>query len=103
MRILFLCASAFLVLTISALLILPIALRVTLLMLLTVVLMLVIAALTRILLLRVRLVGVILTLFVTHHFHSLQAQLPEAPEVLPEGEVEGLHALYKKATPANGG
>ncbi len=109
MRILFLSAASLLVLAIAArlvatLLILPIALRIPLLMLLAVVLMLVVAALTRILLLRVilvRLVGIVRTLFVTHHFHSLQAELPDAPEVSPEGEVEGLHALYKKATPTN--
>jgi hypothetical protein len=105
-RILFLSAAALLILAIAAglvaaLLLLPIALRITLLMLLAVVLMLVVAPLTRILLLRVRLAGVVLTLFVTHHFHSLQAKPPEAPEVLPEGEVEGLHALYKKAMPTN--
>jgi hypothetical protein len=109
MRILFLGAATLLVLAIAArlvaaLLILPIALRISLLMLLPVVLMLVVAALTRILLLRVmlvRLVGVVRTLFVTHHLHSLQAERPEAPEVSPEGEVEGLHALYKEATPTN--
>jgi hypothetical protein len=89
-RILFLIPSALLVLAIaagliSALLVLPIALRVTLLMLLVVVLMLVVAPLTRILRLRLGLVGIVRTLFVTHHLNSLAGCLPEDPEVTPVG------------------
>lgn len=82
MRILFLSASPLLILAIaagliSALLILPIPLRVTLLMLLAVVLMLVVGPLTGILLLRLGLVGVVRTLFVTHHLNSLQVAYPK--------------------------
>ncbi len=62
-------AAALIIRTIVALLILPVTLRVTLLVLLPIMLMLIVTALTRILMLRVLalLVGVILTLFVTHH------------------------------------
>ncbi len=92
-------APALVIRTIAALLILPVALRIALLMLLPIMLMLVVSALTGILLLR--LVGVVRSLFVTHHFHSLQADYPRTPEVSPEGEVEGRHALHQKPMPTN--
>ena len=106
MQILFLSTSALFILAIaagliSALLILPIPLRVALLMLLAVVLMLVVATLawiplTRILLLRFGLVGIVLTLFVTHHFHSLQANFPRLRKCHRRGKSKGCMPYTKR-------